>query len=169
MRNERSTPGRKHDMRAVSRRAPYVFPRQAGRDLSALRELGDWLGDPDRIGFGWGAWGTFTFGDKFGPTGPSPDRAMHHWWRWMGSRELAGCGYFAAVEKGSGGRVHLHALLRQAYGRGDSIPRKALWRSWFNRYGRCQILPYDAELGAVHYITKYLIKSPELWDLRSPS
>ena len=156
-------------MRSVPRKARYQFPRFVGTDLSALREMGNWLGDSERLGFSWGAWGTFTFGNKFGPTGPSPDRALFHWGRWMGSRELAGTGYFAAVETGRGGRVHLHALLRPAFGRGSGIPRRALWRSWFDRYGRCSILPYDAKLGAVHYLTKYLVKAPELWDLRPPS
>ena len=91
---------------------------------------------------------------------------MFHWRTWMGSRELACTGYFAAVESGSGGRVHLHALLRPALTRGNRIPRKALWQSWFRRYGRAQILPYDAELGAAHYVSKYLTKAPEHWDLR---
>jgi len=54
-------------------------------------------------------------------------------------------------------------------GGGDLVPRKAIWRSWFDRFGRCEIQPYDVSLGASHYISKYLTKSPEHWDLRRPS
>ena len=135
------------------------FEQEPLADGKALQELGDWLG-----GFAWTGWGTFTFGPRFGDTGPSGDRAMFHWRRWI-ERLPAGArpGYFVCVERGRGGRTHLHALVRSSRG----VTRKSLWRSWFKRFGRCSILPYDVELGASHYVTKYLVKAPDLWDVES--
>lgn len=122
--------------------------------------MGQWL---DSLG-GWDAFATLTFGPKFGDTGPSPDRAMYHfrkWYRDMGRARPRPA--FVAVEKGSaGGRVHLHGLFGPL---GSGVPRKAAWRSWFDRYGRAQILPFDPTLGAPYYVAKYVSKEPLHWDI----
>jgi len=95
--------------------------------------------------------------------GPSPDRAAHHFGTWLTQLGRARPGTcFSAVEQGGGGRVHLHALLG---GEGGTINRRALWRSWFQRFGICQLLPFVEAKGATHYITKYLTKSPEHWQI----
>ena len=139
-------------------------------ELSPREDLGRWL---DTL-TDWDAWATLTFRTPspegaarripgWPGSGPSPDRAAYHYRSWItGLGRGAPTPTFYAVEKGRGGRVHLHALL----GLGDgSVTRKSLWRSWFTRYGRCQLQRFDPALGATHYITKYLTKSPEHWDI----
>ena len=44
------------------------------------------------------------------------------------------------------------------------VPRSAVWRSWFTRYGRTQLKPHDPARGmdATFYICKYLTKAPLL-------
>jgi len=147
-------------LRITKARFPRAPPaRHAAGDLATL---GDWLGT-----FSWNAWATFTWGPRFGPSGPSGDRALYHFRGWVSGLPGHDTCYFAAVESGSLGRTHLHALLRfpEFHDGRARFPRKAAWRSWFNRYGRCQIREYVAEKGARYYVTKYLVKAPELWDI----
>lgn len=118
----------------------------------------------------WDAWGTFTFDARFGEDGPSLYRGAHHFEKW--ARHLPHRpGYFYAVERGSrGGRTHVHALLQRGHWP-SGVPRLATWRSWFHRFGRCEILPYGFDRrgepvsGAEFYLTKYLTKAPLTWDL----
>lgn len=125
-------------------------------------ELAHWLRGPVADPYPWDAWCTFTFGLAFGLDGPSPDRAWYHFRRWRSSTcRRAAC--FAAVETGSqGGRAHIHALMRL-----ENLPRSAAWRSWFRRFGRAELQPYDPSRGldASLYISKYLTKAPEHWDI----
>lgn len=158
---------------AASRRASLSplrvpVPRFGGppplRDsVRALRSMGDWLTELGRDS--WDSWATFTFGPRFGPTGPTPDRAMYHFSSWLTSLPGPDPLCFAAVEAGRLGRVHLHALIGPIDAWGKGIPRKALWRSWFRRFGRCQLRPYEPERGCEWYLCKYLTKAPLHWDV----
>jgi len=122
------------------------------------RNLGRWLSE-----FEWSCWCTWTFDARFGDTGPSPDRCLHHTRRWIEQLPGPSVGYFVATESGRLGRVHSHGLLRLPDG--TTPARKSLWRSWFTRYGRCRVLPYNPRLGATHYVAKYITKEPLGWDL----
>lgn len=142
--------------------AAPVVSDLAPSDRGHREALAHWLHGAVAAPYPWDAWCTFTFGPAFGVDGPSPDRALYHFRGWR-SRACRRAPCFAAVETGSqGGRSHVHALLRL-----EEIPRSAAWRSWFKRYGRAQILPYDAAkgLGATFYISKYLTKAPLHWDI----
>lgn len=120
--------------------------------------LGRWLSD-----FEWSCWCTWTFDARFGDSGPSPDRCLYHTRRWVEHIPGPATAYFIAVERGTGGRVHSHGLLRF---RDSWAPtRKALFSSWRKRYGRNRILPYDRDLGAAFYVAKYITKEPLHWDL----
>jgi len=136
--------------------------------------FGEWL-----AGFRWTAWGTFTFRPGcprycplehehkrgWGGDGPSPQRAFHHFGRFIDTLKGPRVGVFYCVERGGiGGRSHCHALLRIDAGPME-VTRKGVDHAWGDRYGRCQIRAYDSELGAVHYLTKYLTKEPLLWDV----
>jgi len=120
--------------------------------------LGTWLNE-----FEWDCWCTWTFDSRFGPTGPSPDRCLYHTRNWIEHLPGAPIGYFVAVERGTGGRVHSHGLLRFK----DSFAprRKSLFGSWKARFGRNRVLPYNREKGATYYVAKYITKEPLHWDL----
>jgi len=138
-------------------RIPYFT--QESRPLPDLRqELGEWLALKD-----WDCWCTWTFDARFGDTGPSPDRCLYHTRRWIENLPGRSYGYFVAVERGRGGRVHSHGLL--AIPRGCSPKRKSIWHSWKNHYGRSRVLPYDPDRGAAYYVAKYITKEPLHWDI----
>lgn len=131
-------------------------------DWGPREELANWLYGPPGNPFEWDSWCTFTFGEKFGPDGPSPDRALYHF-RNFREQTCPRAPCFAAVETGRiGGRAHLHALWRLS-----PLPRSAVWRAWFKRYGRAELKPYDLTRGmdAAYYISKYLTKAPLHWNI----
>ncbi|MBA7711983.1 hypothetical protein ES703_120951 [subsurface metagenome] len=138
-----------------------------------LTELGDGAG-------GWDWWVSLTFRDQH-------DGMTGHWnkagWAFTGS---AWCWWLRVLEqmrfatmpideittmkpiswvrcretqKGRG-VDHFHALLAHC---GD-IRRSDAWRWWFNKYGIARIVPYDRNLGAGHYLCKYVTK--ELGDIQ---
>ena len=154
MRHERKSPR--------SQTVPHmrfgVHERETQSGLLLRRALGHWLS-----AFEWDCWCTWTFDSRFGPDGPSPDRCLVHTRRWVEHIPGPRVGYFIAVERGRGGRVHSHGLLR--LGDSPAPTRKSLWGSWKSRYGRCRILPYDRERGAAFYIAKYITKEPLGWDV----
>lgn len=63
-------------------------------------------------------------------------------------------GYYICMELNRLGRTHFHALM----GNLEGIQRSVWWKWWFTRYGRAMIEPYNPELGASHYLTKYVVK-----------
>jgi len=114
------------------------------------RAWGDWLST-----FEWDWWCTLTFREPY--SARASTRAFQRWAACLPTSDSSASGvrYFMAHEIGRLGRLHLHALL------GDVHPgtlRKNAWRIWFDRHGRAQILPYESELGAGHYISKYVTK-----------
>jgi len=123
--------------------------------------VGDWLS-----AYPWEAWCTLTFrAGQFSPEAAT--RAANRWLAWArreGSPEIA---YFIGHEcGGQTGRLHLHGLIGNL---GSCVARKALWREWFTRYGRAQILPYDPTKGAAHYVSKYVSKGLDSWDFSMPT
>jgi len=140
-------------------REPIALLGSGVAEVARLRsELGDWL-----TGFEWDCWCTWTFDARFGDTGPSPDRCLYHTRRWIEHLPGPRTGYFIAVERGTGGRVHSHGLIRLPDG--CTPKRNSLWRSWKQRYGRCSVLHYNRDRGAAYYVAKYITKEPLGWDL----
>jgi len=138
------------------------FPRAPALRLAGRREFGEWLG-----AFTWTHWGTFTFGDGWGPDGPTSSRAFYHLNKFLAS-ERGVPGYFCCIETGRLGRVHGHALLRvdQYSIRGlDLDVRTDACADWERRFGRSQLRAYDPELGAAGYCAKYLTKNPLHWEV----
>lgn len=132
----------------------------------AAAEVGVWL---ESMTDNWHAFTTLTFGKKWGPQGPNPERAAHYFRVWLSSlppkaRPLP-C--FVAVEDGTKNRrTHLHGLFGiPDMWREESNWKTAIWRSWFTRFGRAQVLPFIPALGATFYVAKYVTKEPLWWDV----
>lgn len=121
---------------------------------------GEWLN-----AFHWDAWCTLTFREE--RSHASATRAFERFGRWLRREGNPAAGWFYAHEVGSYGRLHLHALVG---GLEPYTSRRALWRWWFDHYGRAQILPFDPGRGAAYYVSKYVTKG-ELshYDIEPPS
>ena len=70
--------------------------------------------------------------------------------------------YVCESNRGRGG-YHLHALFADC----QWMRRKIIWKAWFKRYGRNQILPVDRSrgFGVEFYLSKYLTKELADWDI----
>lgn len=137
-------------------------------DSDILQEAwGEFLGD-----FDWDHWATLTFrpyapppedpqlGPSSGPReypGPLPDYARRAFERYVSElsrRARCGLAWFRGDEFGARfGRLHHHALIQGTAG----LTSKTLRSCW--RDGFSVVESYDPELGASHYIAKYVTKS----------
>lgn len=127
--------------------------------------------------FDWSHWTTLTFRPYqpwqppgLGPArppkdrpGPPPDyahRAFQGFVNMLGERAGRPVAYFRGDEFGERlGRLHLHALLEGTGGLLEESVRRC-WRPGFSA-----VEVYDPELGATHYLTKYITKSLASYDL----
>lgn len=112
--------------------------------------------------FPWQWWGTLTFREEY--SSDAADRAFGRFAGWL-QNDSPGVGYFVGHEIGKLGREHLHFL---AGGLRPWVSRRVAWKRWFDRHGRAQIIPYDPELGAAHYISKYVTKDFSRYDIQEP-
>ena len=130
-----------------------VAGAEAGKLSTAV---GEWLGR-----YPWDAWCTLTFrAGNF--TTEAATRAADNLLEWLRREGAPDVTYFIGHEVGGlGGRLHLHGLLGQ-------LPpidtRRGIWKFWYKRYGRAQVLPYDPERGAAYYVSKYVSKGLAEWD-----
>ena len=110
--------------------------------LQARRSLGVWLAR----GFVWHHFTTLTFAFP-----RSEERALTDFRRWLRrleQRAKHGVGWFAALERGAAGRLHLHVLTAHT----DHLESKALEKAW--PCGRVDAARYDPARGAAYYLTK---------------
>jgi len=130
---------------------------------------GDWVKDLAL----WDWYATLTFRDpseeeqRRGYTQRGVRYADKAWGLFLGvlTLPLGGMDWFRAFEfsmwRGKGqGVPHIHALMSGV----ADLRRDEAWQWWFNRFGFARILPYNRELGAGYYLTKYVTK--ELGDIR---
>lgn len=94
----------------------------------------------------------------------SPDRLrrdfVNRYIRRLGRDAQRGVGWFYAIEHHADGeRAHIHALITNT----EKLAIASLERPWI--LGNCRALIYDPRRGASHYVTKYLGRYPELYDL----
>ena len=125
------------------------------QDSPVVSEWGSWL----RV-YPWEAWGTLTF--KAGDfTHEAATRAWGNFSKWLDTQAPL-ASWFVGHEVGARGRLHLHCLLGMLSG----LPadRSEIWKWWFTRYGRAQVLGYDPERGAAHYVSKYVTKELAHYD-----
>lgn len=112
---------------------------------------GDWLSD-----FSWDAWLTLTFKQARGSS-----EAAWRAWDWYLRKQAKDLhnrpSWFAGLEIGRLGRLHIHALqtVEPSSQLGDGYVKglSALWALGYDR-----IESYDPERGAGHYLAKYVSK-----------
>ena len=139
-------------------------------DKNAVKEaMGDWLGELAV----WEVFSTWTFSSPVTVNG-----AMHCARRHLQAIEKRTGRQphaFVATEVGArGGLLHLHALLANLgaysaycgtrFGRWDVWGRRCCQVHAWHR-GIARVFPYDAELGARHYVSKYVVKDFGEWEL----
>ena len=77
------------------------------------------------------------------------------------SYQLRGIDYFLAVEPHKSGTYHVHGLINGCAG----VSEDELWEVVFQG-GRFSASKYDRNLGASHYLTKYVLKDLCYWDIK---
>lgn len=102
----------------------------------------------------WDWWWTGTFEDSF-----SVESARRAWLRY--SRGLGdGASWVYVVGPHPGGHgAHVHAVVGGVAG----LERRAWWKTWFDRYGQCRIVPYRP--GASRYLGREMLKHRCWWDV----
>jgi hypothetical protein len=121
--------------------------------------MGNWLSE-----MSWDYFQTGTFREEFETF--SPFTAKRRFLKYIeGTRKkygLSNIDYFIAIEPHKSGTYHVHTLMNGCAGVSD----EALWEDWFKKYGRNTVEIYDPQLGASHYLTKYIVKDLCDWDIR---
>jgi hypothetical protein len=119
--------------------------------------MGEWLNQHR-----WDAWCTLTFrAGNF--SAEAATRAYEQWLAYIATTGSPSVTWFMGHEVGGqGGRLHLHGLIGNLE---SYTSRTKLWEWWFKRYGRAQVLRYDAERGASYYVSKYVTKGLAEWNL----
>lgn len=107
-------------------------------------------------------WGTHTLRPEDWPD-PSLESVACHTEGWLRSWKLDP--WFYVVERGSaGGRFHAHSL----FGGPRHLSRKALWHSWYRRFGRGRFEPLRKDTHDVTmYCAKYVVKSQLWWNVNA--
>lgn len=130
----------------------------------------DWLST-----FHWDHFATLTFAEP--RSEHSARRAFNSYVRSLTRLTVGGSvGYFCGYEHGTFGRLHLHALLRTHTPQPDlgpagmphpqrSLPSRLVWSTWFDRFGRATVAPYDKKRGAAGYVSKYVTKRLAFYDI----
>lgn len=126
-------------------------------------------------GFHWDYFATLTFAEPRSEA--SARRAFHGYCRQLeGLTHGGSVGYFCGYEYGTFGRLHLHALMRTTTPQPDlgpggvphpsaALPCGLVWRTWFDRFGRATVAPYDPQRGAAGYVSKYVTKRLAFYDI----
>jgi hypothetical protein len=77
--------------------------------------------------------------------------------------EMRGVSYFYALEQNPcRDGFHVHSLWCDC----KAKSRKAVWETWFNRYGRARIEPINNRDDVVDYCAKYVCKENAWWDVK---
>ena len=152
---------------AFIERPPSLEPELSERDQ--LRQAwGEWLGELAR----WDWFLTLTFRDPESAPG-------RHWTRVGYAYVNRACEWTLAQWQPTVGALdwvrcfetqrdrqvlHIHALLT---GSESTFRWRTFAQAYWQKYGMSRILPYDRELGATYYLTKYVTK--DLGDVRFSS
>jgi len=106
----------------------------------------------------WNWWSTWTFAGEW-----SVMSCAKTFEKFM--RQFKGARYLYVIERNRfRNGHHIHALV----GGVGHLYIKAVWRDWFEHYGRCHIDRYkvgkEARVGA--YVAKYMAKGSAWWDIK---
>lgn len=138
----------------ISNTAAQSISKRRNLGSTISRSLAEWLRSLE-----WSHWSTFTFSKETSPIGAR--RSFERFCRQYS--KVIQCSYFCVEYGEAFGRTHIHALL---YLKGDNTAT-ILWRYWFKRYGRNEILPFleNPEGDAVNYVSNYILKGTVDWDI----
>ena len=94
----------------------------------------------------------------------SPDRLrldfVNRYIRRLARDAQRGVGWFYAIEHHADGeRAHIHALIANT----ETLTIESVERPWL--LGNRRAVIYDPRRGASHYVSKYLDRNPDLYDL----
>lgn len=135
----------------------FADPAEASelvRNWDFQRGWGVWL----QTAFAWDDFATLTFSN---PTpAPVASKRFDGWVRRLEQRAQQRVDAFHAVERGAGGLIHVHGLLRGT----ASLEPEDLTRAW--KWGRAVCRRYEATGGAAQYITKSVGLEGVEYDLR---
>ena len=145
-----------------------VSTRYAGNRKEVKQEMGNWLGELAP----WDAFATWTFDRIVTANGAMFWAKRHLQWIEKAAEQLV-YGFVGAERGQSGGLIHLHALLGNVkhmhFYCGKRFPR-GMWgqkccltHAW--PCGIALVRPYDPQLGAKHYVAKYITEDLAEWDL----
>jgi len=116
--------------------------------------LGTWLGR-----FPWDWYATMTFAEPV-----HPEQAARRWSRWVGDLEQhqeRRMRWARALEYQKRGVIHYHALIW--FGGASEARRLTAMDRWFEiGQGIARIFTYNPQLGATHYLGKYIAKGGEI-------
>jgi len=140
----------------------------AANQEKVKQEMGNWLGELAP----WDAFVTWTF-ERIVTAHGAMFWAKRHL-RWLEKAAEQPVYGFVGAERGkTGGLIHLHGLLGnvkhmnffcgQRFARGQFGNKCCLVHAWPCGYAR--VFPYNPQLGAMHYVSKYSTKDLAEWDL----
>lgn len=120
-----------------------------------LRDVtGEWL-----AGFPWDWYATMTFAELVHPEQAA--KRWRHWVRDLEKREAHRVRWARALEYQRRGVIHYHALVW--FGGAPQARRLTAMDRWHELgQGFSRIVTYDPDLGATHYLGKYLAKGGEI-------
>lgn len=105
------------------------------------RTWGEWLNN-----YPWHHWCHLTFANA--PTQEAAIQQYRVWIRRLEQRAQQKLSWFYALERGMGGRLHLHALIEGT----SDLPTTEIKEAWSE--GRAEASGYNEYLGATFYIAK---------------
>lgn len=105
------------------------------------------------LGRAWFDWFvTLTF--RHNVSSERASAAWSTWARWVRRKQGYRPEWFRVAERTLAGRIHFHALV----GHCAAVRRLSALDFWRDLYGFGQVMPYDPELGARYYLSKYAVK-----------
>jgi len=123
-----------------------------GQMRRARMAFGEWLSLPE-----WEWFTSHTFRAEY----VSPREADRHWQAWLNTlcqackvRGLERPFYFRVTETQDRGTLHFHSLIG-----GVNAIRRLLFKDFWELNGYARVEAYDPQLGAAHYVGKYLTKT----------
>lgn len=123
--------------------------------IQARKAWGDWLGT-----IPWDHWGTLTF--AYAATEEMAAKQFRKWVRWVEQRVQGPVEWFYRVERGAGGRVHLHVLTKGT----AAVGATGLIAAW--QEGKSEVEGYSPRGGASRYVSKQLGEGAGYYDIHLP-
>jgi hypothetical protein len=120
--------------------------------------MADWINKYD-----WDFWMTGTFKEEMRVTDTFKAKKLFMRFIKVLGEKCGDIDFFMAVERFKSGEfTHIHCVLNGV----SHLRYLEVWELWFKQYGRAVVAGYDRNLGAHHYLTKYVVKELCDWDFK---